>query len=223
MELTTEQLQEIDTCLKKKGIKHWDIRLEMVDHIVTDIEQKMDAGFSYTNALNTSFTDNNYHGDLIFLDKERLLQINKIVRTRFFKEIKRLLTSFKSALPILFCVLLYLLIMIKGSNSIFKYVSLTFLFTPIIYGFISFFYHQGVAKKSAYLTYSSFYIFFAFLILNGIPQFFRPEGFVPVSVATFKLVLFSVVVVNSVFSLAGIFAHNFYLKKFKNFEKYYIL
>ena len=47
MELTKEQLQQIDERLKSGGIKYWDLRLEMIDHIATDLEQ---------NAKNDDFT-----------------------------------------------------------------------------------------------------------------------------------------------------------------------
>lgn len=38
MQLTKEQIQEIDNRLKKDGIKYWDLRIGLLDHVVTDVE-----------------------------------------------------------------------------------------------------------------------------------------------------------------------------------------
>ena len=38
MELTKKQIQFIDHRLENDGVKYWDIRIEMLDHIVTDVE-----------------------------------------------------------------------------------------------------------------------------------------------------------------------------------------
>jgi hypothetical protein len=41
IELTKEQLQFIDHRLENEGIKYWDIRIEMLDHIVSDVEERL--------------------------------------------------------------------------------------------------------------------------------------------------------------------------------------
>ena len=42
MELTKEQIQRIDSFLERLGCEYIDIRYEMVDHIASDIENKVD-------------------------------------------------------------------------------------------------------------------------------------------------------------------------------------
>ena len=44
MELTKEQIQYIENRLIKDGVKYWDIRIEMLDHIVSDVEKTLDKG-----------------------------------------------------------------------------------------------------------------------------------------------------------------------------------
>ena len=44
MQLTTKQIQEIDNRLKRNGIVYWDIRIEMLDHVVTDVENRLEKG-----------------------------------------------------------------------------------------------------------------------------------------------------------------------------------
>lgn len=53
MELKQQQIQFIDNHLKKMGIKYWDVRVEMIDHIVTDIEEKIK---NHTMSFDNAFT-----------------------------------------------------------------------------------------------------------------------------------------------------------------------
>ena len=41
MELTKEQIQYIDHRLENDGVKYWDIRIEMLDHVVSDVEKNL--------------------------------------------------------------------------------------------------------------------------------------------------------------------------------------
>jgi hypothetical protein len=41
MELTKEQIQYIEHRLENEGIKYWDIRIEMLDHVVSVVEKKL--------------------------------------------------------------------------------------------------------------------------------------------------------------------------------------
>lgn len=52
MELTTEQIQQIDNYLDNKGLNYIDIRTEVFDHIASDIERQMDESINFEKALN---------------------------------------------------------------------------------------------------------------------------------------------------------------------------
>lgn len=41
MKLTNQELQFIDSYLKESGVKHFDIRMELIDHIASAVEEKM--------------------------------------------------------------------------------------------------------------------------------------------------------------------------------------
>lgn len=43
MELTKQQIKYIDHRLENDGIKYWDIRIEMLDHVVSDVEERFIA------------------------------------------------------------------------------------------------------------------------------------------------------------------------------------
>ena len=51
MKLTKEQITYIDDYLKHHKVKYWDIRIELLDHIVTTVEEKLAAGISFDDAL----------------------------------------------------------------------------------------------------------------------------------------------------------------------------
>jgi hypothetical protein len=60
MELTKEQIQRIDKYLDVKGVKFIDFRIEIFDHIISQIEQKLEVEntdfetvfYQVTNELN---------------------------------------------------------------------------------------------------------------------------------------------------------------------------
>ena len=41
LKLTKEQITYIDDYLKHHKVKYWDIRIELLDHIVTTVEEKL--------------------------------------------------------------------------------------------------------------------------------------------------------------------------------------
>ena len=52
MKLTKEEIQFIDNYLIKNEVKYWDVRLELLDHIVSAVEDKMtNEGVSFNEAL----------------------------------------------------------------------------------------------------------------------------------------------------------------------------
>ena len=82
MELTKEQIKYIDHRLESEGIKYWDIRIEMLDHVVSDIEQKLqpeDSKFDFHQIVQESFIalgwEENFNGggfEKIFLSRLRI-------------------------------------------------------------------------------------------------------------------------------------------------------
>tara|TARA_R110002033_G_scaffold140581_1_gene179353 strand:- start:288 stop:1007 length:720 start_codon:yes stop_codon:yes gene_type:complete len=52
MKLTKQEIQFIDNYLIKNEVKYWDVRLELLDHIVSAVEDKMtNEGVSFNEAL----------------------------------------------------------------------------------------------------------------------------------------------------------------------------
>ena len=55
MELSKEKIQYIENRLKNEGVKYWDIRIEMLDHIVSDVEHQMQKGEKFNIAVQNCF------------------------------------------------------------------------------------------------------------------------------------------------------------------------
>ena len=51
MNLTKEQITYIDDYLKHHKVKYWDVRIELLDHIVTNVETLMNEGKDFDKAL----------------------------------------------------------------------------------------------------------------------------------------------------------------------------
>ena len=218
MELTKEQIKHIDHRLENEGVKYWDIRIEMLDHISSDVEKRIQSGEKFKDAVQNSFIFSGWNGSFKELTKSRLFGINKIIRKQYFNQIKAFFTNFRSLFIILFLVSIYYLLFLSASLKIFKIVMMFILFCPIIYGVFLHFSEFSKKGKSGYLTYSSFYIFFSFLLLNVVIQFVKPNGIIPVTKETHLMVWFIVTSLNGIFSTAGILVHLKTSKKIKNIE-----
>ncbi|MCI2229492.1 hypothetical protein MC378_09970 [Polaribacter sp. MSW13] len=51
MELTNEQVQQVENYLDNKSFDFIDLKLEILDHLISDIESFIDKGFSFDNAF----------------------------------------------------------------------------------------------------------------------------------------------------------------------------
>ena len=225
MELTKEQVQYIEHRLEKNGVKYWDIRIEMLDHVVLDVENKIKPESSkgdFKKMVQESFIALGWNGSFEELTKSRLFGINKIVRKQYFNKVKELITNLEFIFIILLLATLYYSTIFVSTINLFKITTIVLLLTPIIYGVFLNFKEVLSHKKSGYLTYSSFYVFFSFLLLNAILQFVKPEGIISVSEETHRLVWLSVTILNSIFTYAGIKVHLKTVKKIKNLETHLI-
>lgn len=222
MELTKEQIQYIDHRLENEGVKYWDIRIELLDHVVSDVEKKLNENSSeadFKKMVQNSFVFLGWNGSFDDLTKQRLFGINKMVRKQYFNQIIQLFINVNSILGIMLFVSCYSFIFLQFSIKFFKITSIIMLLLPVIYGLLSFFKEFSISRKTGLLTYSSFYIFFSFLMLNAFIQFLQPNGIFGTSKENYKMVFFIVTIFNSIFSVAGILVHLKKVKEVKNLEK----
>ena len=219
MKLSKEQIESLENRLQKNGLTYWDIRIEILDHLASEIETKMSKGESYESAVENSFQKLNLLGDLSGLNRSKLMAINKIVKKQFYKEVQKIFTQFKNLLILVLFVTCYSFIYLKSNTTIFKYVTLFFIATPILIGTYFHLREFALKKKSGYLIYTSFYVFFVYLLLNVFFQFCQPDGLIPVSRDTQWFIWFIITIINTVFSFAGLNLHFKTLRRIKNIQK----
>ena len=173
MELTKEQIQQIDNRLKKRGIKYWDLRIEMVDHIVSDMETNATTN-DFKVELEKTLRKLNWNGSLRGINTEGWQNTNRKYRKEYHSAFIRFFTSFTNVFFYVLISILYYFISKQISYNIFKKLSLLLFVIPIIiYFFITI---KQLLKKygrSVNLDYGIFYFSFAFLMINLPFQFIK--------------------------------------------------
>ena len=112
MELTKEQLLQIDNYIFSCGIKFIDIRAEIVDHFANILEQKLEENPTLnfkqeTINIHKNFSENGF--------KKLLKEKTKSVQKRFYKaSLKHLITFFRFPKIIVFGGFFYFLILIMN-------------------------------------------------------------------------------------------------------------
>ena len=165
--LTKENIQFIDTYLKNSDIIFTDIRVEMVDHIASEIEHLMENGdtrdFYY---IFKDYMIANKKG----LVKERK-EYYKVADKKIFKMLMKKLLSFQSA--IIFLTLLFgfnLINELISDNEMLKLLkhgpSLIILFTAVIYFQFITKRNQRYSSMERIGLYFSLIVQFANLLMN---------------------------------------------------------
>ncbi|WP_347173162.1 hypothetical protein [Polaribacter uvawellassae] len=89
MELTKNQLQEIENYIKSNDVDYIDLKIELLDHITSDVEHKISKGFSFESAFQFTKQKWNKHfrnTSSIFLGFQH--STSKIVLKKAVKEFK---------------------------------------------------------------------------------------------------------------------------------------
>lgn len=213
MELTKEQVEKVENYLIKSGVNYWDIRVELLDHLVTHIESRFGEGKNFDRQMEESIALLGLDGDLTQLTKSRLHTINKIARKRFFRSVRASFSSAKSLFFMLLFTGIYYLSLLFFNAKTFGITTAVLLLIPAVVGLVFYSSEMLRSKRSGYLIYTSFYIFFPLLLLNVFIQFVKPDGIIPVSSDIQKKVWFVVTVLNSICSIAAIVEHSKAMKK----------
>ncbi|MDV7186708.1 hypothetical protein R3X25_05390 [Lutibacter sp. TH_r2] len=194
MNLSKEQITYIDDYLKHHNIKYWDVRIELLDHIVTKVEALINEGkdfdkaleevhLSFGNSLKRFWNSGIEYGILEngvgyenLMDAKRR-EINKKYRRLLFQEIKTFFTTPKTILisVLLFAVLYYTFIIFKiKALEISIFISLI-LFSVSIYLVPIKHWFQKKREKSINLQFASNYMLISMMFTNffGI---MKPEG-----------------------------------------------
>lgn len=173
MEITKEHIQYIDEYLKKMGIKYWDLRIEMIDHLVSDIEQNLTSK-DFKTEFSLALKRAKWNGSLSGVNKEGWQNVNRKYRSAYLKGFINFFKSFKNIVILILILTVFYSISEIVSLEVFNKISRILFITPllIVVGeFIkSLFRKYG---RSVNLDYGITYMTMSFLILNAVPVFFN--------------------------------------------------
>jgi hypothetical protein len=232
MKLSLEQITYIDDYLKHHKVKYWDIRIELLDHIVTTVEEKLTKGISFDDAMievhksfgnkmtmfwNSGIEYGIFANGLGYknLIQDKRIEINNKYRKLVNKEIISFFKSFKKVSVLLVLFILEFLISINTSSATFKTINIILFHIPILV-FIGYSFRKYMMKrKSIHMQYSMSSVIILFLILQITFQFINPEGIFKVSEQTQAIILIIVIPLNFVFIYCG-------FEVYRKAEKFYL-
>ena len=152
MELSKEQIKFIDHRLENDGINYWDIRIEMLDHVVSDVEKHLNIShnnYQFEELVQDAFVslgwkENFNGGSLDHVFQKTLKNYGNNSRKLFVGFYKAFFKDFKN---ILFIGLFWLyLLFIHENSQIMKYTFFVFFFILSI-GLISYMIKYNIFKS----------------------------------------------------------------------------
>ncbi len=160
MKLSKENIQFIDTYLQNHDVFYVDVRFEMIDHIASAVEEKMQIE-------NIDFYD--AFKNFMILNKNEILKQNKDTSSFSFTEFKRFFVFLLNPIAVIFAVIAYFIlntINIQNRNiDSFNFHSFFFIIVIIIAVFqILYFYF--LLKKRFYAIEKNGQILFVVYYLN---------------------------------------------------------
>ena len=217
MELTKVQIEYIDNQLKKEGIKYWDVRIEMVDHIISDME-KNSKTTDFKLELNLSLKRIGWSGNLGAVHAESWKNVNNKYRKIYFQGFINFFKSAKNVILLLLFMLCYFFLSsILEYNTYINFSYLLFML-PMLCSFYLFYKSwKGKPGKSVHMDYGISYLIFSFMMLNAVIIFLKPEnGLQP---EYYKIFLLLVIPVHYVFMYSGYQVYNLAIDRVKEMKK----
>lgn len=207
MKLSKEQIQYIDDYLKYHKFEHWDIRFEVLDHIVKDVESIMKKGVSFDDAMievhqsfgnslnkiwNTGiehsiFANGNGYKNLI-QNKKR--EINKKYRNLLGLEILNFFKSTKNILILTLLLFLYYQLFKKLDTKLFLKLSVSIALIPPVIAILFQISNWIKGNRSIYLATALFYFMFSFLLYNMVIQLTINDTFFDMPRQTQSIIIF---------------------------------
>lgn len=164
MKLNQNQIQFIDGFLQRNDVIYLDIRAEMIDHIATAVEEKMEIENIDFHEAFVSYVNSN---------RKEIFSMNKNIWRFALPEIKNYLIYFfkpTSLFLVVFIIALYFFLNKNGyQNFVKENLPMYVLGSIVVISFLSFIYF-GIIKKQQYFFVEKNGI--VFLILYWIDLFF---------------------------------------------------
>ncbi len=217
MELNKEQIKYINDLLRDSGVKFWDVRIEMLDHIVSELEQQPDSNLNFKKRVFEVFKimgwKENFNGsNFEEIIKDHHNSISKKVRKRFSKAIKE---DFSNPVIIsISLVLLYAFYEFAHYKELFKYFSLLILLGLVLP--MIFFFTRKMFYRSIHLNHASSIAFFSLSIFNCF--IYLPKMFFDFDVFNYPILVALIFGITTIQTALGI---KFFYKEFEKTNDVY--
>lgn len=169
MGLTKDNIKFIDNYLKNSEVIYYDIRMEMLDHVATAVEQKMEAE-------NLDFYD--AFKSYMVVNKKEILKGNKEEGLHFKEPLKKFgffaIQPFQLFLAFITFLIVYFFTQYFGINDFTKYIYVIIIFTYLIFGVLHFLWTWK--RKFYYIDKNFSIIFLLYQIANPLHRIAN-EGF----------------------------------------------
>lgn len=197
MKLTKSEIQYIDKYLIKNEVKFWDVRIELLDHIVSAVEDKIhNEGISFNEALldvhrgfgnqlikqrtqNQSLSKGLYQSNIGFKKfiKNEQKKVGRKHRRKYWIVLKKLLMSYTFIIEYALLVLLVFIIYQYQPKTAFI-ISLCAIALPHFYKFRYVFKKSVITSLAANMvdSFSISFLCFQGLILNFYKETFTYQG-----------------------------------------------
>ncbi len=169
MGLTKDNIKFIDNYLKNSEVIYYDIRMEILDHVATAVEQKMEAE-------NVDFYD--AFKSYMVVNKKEILKGNKEEGLHFKEPLKKFglfaIQPFQLFLAFITFLIVYFFTQYFGINDFTKYIYVIIIFTYLIFGVLHFLWTWK--RKFYYIDKNFSIIFLLYQIANPLHRIAN-EGF----------------------------------------------
>ncbi len=199
MKLTKENIQFIDNYLKNSDVIYYDIRMEMLDHVATAVEQKMEAeNLDFYEAFKS----------YMVVNKKEILKGNLEEGLHFKEPLKKfgrfIIQPIQFLLALIISSTSYIITIKFGLKNSRDYFFVSVLIVYIIFGVVHFLIHK---KKKFYYIDKNFSILFLLFQIGNL--FYR----------SVKESITLSIIFNSIILFVFIAFLKFYYSEMKNFKK----
>jgi len=181
MQLTKQQIDYIENRLIENGVKYWDIRIELLDHVVSDVESKLQDIDDFDKIVQNSFIGLGWTNWSKFkaVVLERRRELNLKYRKAYNMTFINFFKSFKKVVIFTTFFVFYYFLFDTLSENVFKKTSHLITFFPMVIYFSivikNYRKKDKNIKKSAQLESGMFYLMVTFLIFSSILRYVNVE------------------------------------------------
>lgn len=216
MEITNKEVTYIDNLLKKNGIKYWDVRIELLDHVVSELENTTN-NVNFKTAVWDIFKKLGWKENFNGSSFEKLLKQHndtyaKKVSLKFKKYIKNSFSKSSISLGSIFFI--YSIYYVAQYKELLKYLAFTFLGITLV--FIGYIISRKATYKSLHLNHVSNVSLFAISLFGFIISI--ADGLFDVNIFKQPILVSLIFGLTIIYTTLGFI---FYLKEYQKTELIY--